>query len=160
MKQRTNGFQIMYSEQQQKWKDSRCCPICGLPKEEWKRRTDWACCSKKCSDEHNKVNIKIWPSIRSKIIKRDNYTCKHCGWHPEIKGEAYWAHDAAFVVDHIVPIAMNGLEWDESNMQTLCIKCNKIKTKQDMADIAKYRLKERFINAGQNFLEDKDEKRN
>lgn len=159
MKKRTNGFQILYNEQQQQWKNNGCCPACGLPKTEWKRRTDWTCCSTKCSEEHSKVSVKYWPIIRSKIIKRDKYTCAMCGWKIIDIRPDYWVHDAAFVVDHIIPIVMDGSEWDENNLQTLCINCNKIKTKQDMANIAKFRLKEKLINIGQNFLEDKDEKR-
>jgi hypothetical protein len=57
-----------------------------------------------------------------------------------------------YVVDHIKPIAMSGNEWDIENLQTLCKECNKIKTKKDMGDIAKLRLKEKLWYAGQKFL--------
>ena len=30
-----------------------------------------------------------------------------------------------YVVDHIHPISLGGLEWDINNLQTLCIDCNK-----------------------------------
>lgn len=47
--------------------------------------------------------------------------------------------DSEFVGDHIVPIALGGKEFDIDNVQTLCKKCNKEKTAQDMKDIAEYR---------------------
>jgi len=59
-----------------------------------------------------------------------------------------------YVVDHIVPISMSGDEWAIENLQTLCQECNKIKTRIDMGNIAKLRLKEKFTDIGQKFLED------
>jgi len=44
-----------------------------------------------------------------------------------------------FVADHILPIALGGDEWDLNNLQTLCIFCNKVKTKGDSHEIAKAR---------------------
>ena len=41
-------------------------------------------------------------------------------------------------------VALGGEEFDINNVQTLCIKCNKIKTRQDMKDIAKARKEERI----------------
>lgn len=152
MKKR-KGFEILYTEQQQSWRSNSCCPICGLPKSEWKRRTDWTCCSTKCSDEHNKVSIKYWPTVRSQIIKRDKYTCMHCGWKAPER-QYMWENDPCFVVDHIIPIACGGSEWSEDNMQTLCPSCNKKKTKMDAARIAKHRLKEQLIKAGQKLFGD------
>ena len=34
--------------------------------------------------------------------------------------------------DHIKPIALGGAEYDINNVQTLCIACHKLKTKEDM----------------------------
>lgn len=142
MIKRTNGFQIIYTEQQKKWRDSSCCPICGLPKSEWKRRKDWTCCSWECTDKHKKININYWPIVRSQIISRDKNTCLHCGY--------FQKSESAFVVDHIIPIAIGGSEWDKSNMQTLCTKCNKLKTKKDAGHIANKRKLEK--NASGNGL--------
>jgi len=64
-------------------------------------------------------------------------------------------HDPSkYVVDHIIPIATGGEEWSLENLQTLCKDCNKIKTKNDMGDIARLRIKEQFERAGQKFFED------
>lgn len=58
----------------------------------------------------------------------------------------YWESTTAIcltteyiIADHIIPIAMGGEEFDLNNIQTLCIKCNKEKTKKDMQKISLYR---------------------
>jgi 5-methylcytosine-specific restriction endonuclease McrA len=60
-----------------------------------------------------------------------------------------------YVVDHIQAIALDGEEWDIENLQTLCKECNKHKTRKDIGKIAKLRLKEQLIRAGQKFLDEK-----
>lgn len=57
-----------------------------------------------------------------------------------------------YVCDHICPISLGGDEWEIANLQTLCIACNKIKTRTDIGKIAKLRVKEQLQNAGQKFL--------
>ena len=57
-----------------------------------------------------------------------------------------------YVVDHIHAIALGGDEWDINNLQTLCIECNKVKTKIDAGKIARLRFKEELTTAGQKFL--------
>jgi 5-methylcytosine-specific restriction endonuclease McrA len=89
-----------------------------------------------------------------------------CGYNPlkkrneslnedkELKDYSCDYFDSCFVADHIEPISCGGDEWDLENLQTLCIKCNKEKTKSDMGDIAKYRLKELLVKTGQKLFED------
>lgn len=59
-------------------------------------------------------------TLREKIKIRDNYTCQNCGIstvdEPHLLLE----------IDHIVPLAKNGLTTEE-NLQTLCWKCNRTK---------------------------------
>ena len=55
-------------------------------------------------------------------------------------------------LDHIIPIALGGEQWDIDNVQTLCIDCDKIKTKKDQADIGRLRRKEKLESKGQKFL--------
>lgn len=50
-------------------------------------------------------------SLKWKIFKRDNFTCKKCGSQEFLE------------LDHIIPISKGGKE-KESNYQTLCKKCN------------------------------------
>ena len=56
------------------------------------------------------------------ILKRDNYTCRKCGFRdPEI-----------MELDHIIPkVARRDLELSPKNMQTLCPNCHAKKTLRD-----------------------------
>ena len=58
--------------------------------------------------------------LREHILKRDNYTCCNCG--NSITKEP----NLLLEVDHIVPIAKGG-RTEESNLQTLCWRCNRAK---------------------------------
>lgn len=72
--------------------------------------------------------------VRAQTFKRDNHTCKYCG---KIFDKSN------LVGDHIIPIAVGGMEFDINNVQTLCVECNKIKTKRDAGVIAKHRRREK-----------------
>ena len=112
------------------------CPVCGKHKSEWTRTTKYACCSKPCSEKFygEQSAIQDWSVVRAQAFKRDNYTCKHCG---------KLFDKSNLVGDHIIPIAVGGPEFDINNVQTLCIQCNKLKTKRDAGAIAKHRRRER-----------------
>ena len=60
------------------------------------------------------------PKLREYIKERDNYTCKCCG--NSISREP----NLLLEIDHIVPVSKGGLT-EESNLQTLCWKCNRTK---------------------------------
>lgn len=60
------------------------------------------------------------PKLREYIKRRDGYTCRRCG--NSTAREA----NLLLEIDHIVPIARGGLT-EESNLQTLCWKCNRAK---------------------------------
>jgi hypothetical protein len=95
------------------------------------------------------INFRTWDSFRWQVLDRDNGKCKRCG---KIVAEkctegqyaGLWKNDAEFVCDHIMPLCRDGKDWWEDpemlNFQTLCVECNKIKTKEDMAS---YRANER-----------------
>lgn len=61
-----------------------------------------------------------WMKKREKIIKRDNYTCQHCGCPVAIST----AH-----VHHLTYVRL-GAEWD-SDLITLCRTCHKLKHSKD-----------------------------
>ena len=137
-------YRQIFSEIAEKRIHNDECPNCGLPKTEWKRRTDWRCCSTKCTEqfweEHNKSWS--WGNFRIQVFKRDNGICKMCkkkftfiSYHTKEEIPDY----SKLIADHIKPLAIDGEMWDIKNLQTLCIDCNKIKTKKDMRDIANYR---------------------
>lgn len=109
---------------------------------------------KYCSDEcAREFFIKhSWPALRIKIIQKSDFTCANCGFHltkvDDCLGTKVWECTAPtndsriyyryrdpyspFVVDHIVPIYAGGPEFEESNLQALCITCNKKKTREDL----------------------------
>lgn len=60
------------------------------------------------------------PKLRKHIKERDNYTCMKCG------NSVYKEPNLLLEIDHIVPIAKGGMT-EESNLQTLCWKCNRRK---------------------------------
>ena len=76
-------------------------------------------------------------TIRKYIRERDYGECAYCG-----------DYDPRFQVDHIRPLyEQKGLPnhmidmsyWDERNLQTLCRKCHKEKTKEDVGRLAEIR---------------------
>jgi 5-methylcytosine-specific restriction endonuclease McrA len=170
------------TEQQKLWMKNNCCPICGLPKSEWKRRTDWRCCSFKCTNEFEKL-VLVWQYWKRNVFLRDNYTCVKCGFEGREEKTIYPSdkeyYDREFkifkilneeegilkvilgsstnlIADHIIPISIGGEEYNLNNVQTLCEKCNKIKTRNDFKKIALYRNREKNqtkINLEQEMLQ-------
>lgn len=59
-------------------------------------------------------------SLREKIKKRDNYTCKNC------KNNLDKEPNLLLEIDHIIPLSKGGIT-SEDNLQTLCWKCNRSK---------------------------------
>jgi len=59
--------------------------------------------------------IKLQPSLRFKILHRDQYRCQTCG--------ASAAGGADLHIDHILPVSKGGTN-DESNLRALCSECN------------------------------------
>lgn len=130
--------------QQKEWLKTNCCPICGLPKSKWNRRTDWRCCSKECTNKWCDLTY-VWQFFKEKAFKRDGFKCVKCGFKPMQKTyEGKMISDTSKLIgDHIRPISIGGKEYDLKNVQTLCERCNKIKTKQDQKEIVKQRRIER-----------------
>lgn len=61
-------------------------------------------------------------------------------------------HGVNLTVDHIMPIALGGDEWDMKNLQTLCEECHKKKTRRDIKKIAALRKVENMQRKGQQQL--------
>ncbi len=136
------------TNEQRIWLKTKCCPICGLLKSKWKRRTDWRCCSKECTEKFSNLTY-VWQFFKEKAFKRDKYSCVKCGKKPMQRTyEGNFISDTSKLIgDHIIPISIGGKEYDLNNVQTLCENCNKIKTKEDMKKIAKVRQKEKNTTA-------------
>jgi 5-methylcytosine-specific restriction endonuclease McrA len=79
--------------------------------------------------------------LRDKIANDKDYFC--CSCNKKIPDRNH------FILDHILPIALGGAEFDESNLQILCFECDKVKTAKDMTLIARKRKEERTLSKGQ-----------
>ncbi len=70
---------------------------------------------------------KIERSARRSVYRRDDYTCRECGWTPPIVGIeekiAYRAGLYFLTLDHIIPRSRGGTNV-QSNLRTLCMICN------------------------------------
>jgi len=104
-------------------------------------------CDDKCRDELWTKNNHVW--LRSKLLCDCNHTCQKCGKKPrkpftEPDGAiTQYLDDSKLILDHKIPIALGGEEFDEKNLWILCSDCNKIKTAEDAKNIAKHRRREK-----------------
>lgn len=126
------------------------CVNCGKVIE-GKRKKKY--CSDECASQWWKTHD--WSYLKSVVFNKRGLVCQKCGyiqpkapdWHDYGgSSEPYWKAmeswdktKKALIVDHIKPIALGGPELDENNLQILCEDCNREKTKNDQARIAKKR---------------------
>ena len=128
----------VYKTKAQRRINNNQCPICGKPKSEWNRRADWTCCSKECTDRKDEIMVYVsWESFKYRAFERDKYICQKCGIKTVIGYDT--TKDDFPECDHIIPVAIGGREFDLKNLQTLCKKCHKEKTKKDMVKIVEFR---------------------
>lgn len=64
--------------------------------------------------------VLMTPKLRDAIKERDHYTCCNCG------NSTLTEPNLLLEIDHIIPVSKGGLT-EESNLQTLCWKCNRSK---------------------------------
>lgn len=86
------------------------------------------------------LEFRSWDGFRFRVFIRDNGTCKLCGKVISRKDEhGYWPYRPDFVCDHIIPLFKGGKDWHEdpemTNFQTLCVDCNKKKTRHDVSKL-------------------------
>lgn len=133
MKKRQNHINLGDIEQKRDSEGRLICLNCGNLLKGRQQKY----CGSKCSSD--------WLCKHSHQFKRNRMIreigkCVNCG-----TTENKWS----FILDHITPISIGGAEFDDDNLQLLCPKCNKIKTRQDFKDIALARRKEKLESKGQ-----------
>jgi ribosomal protein S14 len=69
------------------------------------------------SFEDRYANRRVPDSIRATVLVRDGGRCRRCGRSINLE------------MDHIVPISKGG-KTEESNLQTLCRRCNRVKARK------------------------------
>lgn len=130
------------------------CLYCGVDLSFDGRRISFCC------NEHSRLYDEqfTWEVQKEVIFLRDNYTCVKCGFNDKefrqklrekfppkygmwkdidkrrhyCKGLGLDSTRSFLECDHIHAIKMGGHPFDHDNLQTLCQKCHKQKTKQDM----------------------------
>ena len=85
------------------------CRICGV--ELAGRKTSF--CGRRCLRDF--FMLTDWPRVRKVVFARDGGICMKCGQRVSEKN---------FHVDHIVPLARGGDEWDLNNLELSCPGCN------------------------------------
>lgn len=73
----------------------------------------------------------VTKTMKRHVLERDNYTCQICGISKGYVDSLMpgLGDYLLLEVDHIVPVAKGGSGDDESNLQTLCWRCNRKKGK-------------------------------
>ena len=72
------------------------------------------------------------------IFKRDDYTCKYCGWKNGVSGK----QDRILTLDHIIPISHGGTT-KPNNLITSCLKCNIKKNDKIIESLFKIIIKDK-----------------
>lgn len=72
----------------------------------------------------------VTPSLRRHVLERDGYTCQICGIsRPYLDRLSPGLGDYLLLeIDHVVSVKNGGSGDDESNLQTLCWRCNRKKS--------------------------------
>ena len=99
---------------------NRTCGFCGTQLHD-KRKIF---CDFRCRRSFNRkfsYFMVTWRQVRYRTFRRDRWSCVKCG-------------RKAREVDHIIPLALGGREFDLNNCQSLCRACHMRKTVREMRD--------------------------
>ncbi len=87
----------------------------------------------------DKIRIELLNELEKKYqnIMSDEYLIEHELWYEirdnrELEKPNDYKYEIHYDVDHIIAVSLGGDMWDKKNLQVLCTRCHKIKTKIDM----------------------------
>jgi len=125
------------------------CIVCGSGLPKGKRKY----CKRECFLNWFKQfnQVFLWNEVKRDVLKRDNYTCVKCGFKDKERAEHHY-QTGKLVVDHKIPVALGGDEFSFDNLQTLCLDCNRVKTRFDAKNIATARRIVEIRKSGQRTL--------
>ncbi|MFN2926558.1 HNH endonuclease [Lachnospiraceae bacterium YH-ros2228] len=78
----------------------------------------------------------VTKAMKQHVLERDHYTCQICGISKGYLDDLVpgLGDFLLLEIDHIVPVANGGSGDDETNLQTLCWRCNRKKGKNRTND--------------------------
>ena len=103
--------------------------------------------AKEHPDALHEARSEMLKELQEKLEKiwQDDYVMDEMTWQMRQKhriSTVREVHDREWFgleVDHIKAVALGGEMWDKDNLQVLCSKCHKIKTREDMRKIKYYK---------------------
>ena len=69
-----------------------------------------------------RTNPLLWRALRAEILLRQKMVCRVCGVSLDLEG---------MQLDHKIPLADGGKEFDIHNLQALCCYCHGLKTQKE-----------------------------
>ncbi len=109
---------------------SRMCGFCGVRLYD-KRKIF---CNSRCRRSFNRkfhYFVVTWRQVRYRTLRRDRWLCVKCGRR-------------AREVDHIIPLALGGSEFNTDNCQSLCRSCHLRKTIQEIRERTERKTREKL----------------
>ena len=73
-------------------------------------------------DKHPRPCRETWRVVKTRILKRDDYTCAYCG-----------SRGGILEVDHIHPVSKGGSH-EDVNLTTACLPCNRSKSNKTVEE--------------------------
>lgn len=69
------------------------------------------------------ISRSISPQLRTEILERNGFTCRHCGAGPGDPDPFNSQRKVRLHIDHILPISQGGTD-EKDNLRVLCSACN------------------------------------
>ena len=71
------------------------------------------------SHNHDALHRRRWAAVRRAVLDAAGWRCQRCGAARRME------------VDHVTPLARGGDPYDPANLQALCFRCHRAKTRRE-----------------------------